>query len=154
MRTTKLKRAVVMRAGGTPSVDDASMWDDNGLPWVSIADMSVAPTVVQTDRQVSSAGVTAKRLPVGEAGTLLFAMYASVGAVAVLGVRASWNQAILGIQPRPDRADATFTRYWLEYLKPELTAITRSNTQDNLNLKQAISGARRSVHVPDRSDEA
>lgn len=134
--TTKLKRAVVMRAGGTPTVADPSMWDENGLPWVSIADMSKAPTVVQTDRRVSLVGLKAKSLPVGPPGTLLFAMYASVGAVGVLGIEASWNQAILGMAARPDLADPRFVRYWLEHLKPELAAITRTNTQDNLNAEQ------------------
>jgi type I restriction enzyme, S subunit len=133
---TKLKRVVVMRSGGTPTVDDASMWDEDGLPWVSIADMSKAPTVVQTERSVSTAGVAAKALPVGKPETLLFAMYASVGAVAVLGIEASWNQAILGMEPRPDLADARFVRYWLECHKPDLMAITRSNTQENLNAEQ------------------
>ena len=125
-----------MRSGGTPKVDDASMWDDNGLPWVSISDMSKAPTVVQTDRCVSPVGVAAKALPVGQPETLLFAMYASVGAVGVLGIEASWNQAILGMEPRPELADARFVRYWLEHLKPDLISITRSNTQDNLNAEQ------------------
>jgi type I restriction enzyme S subunit len=136
MLMTKLKRAVIMRAGGTPSVDDASMWDENGLPWVSISDISKSPTVIHTGRCVSSRGVAAKALPVGRPGTLLFAMYASVGTVGVLGIEASWSQAILGMEPRPDLADARFVRYWLEHLKPDLMAITRSNTQDNLNAEQ------------------
>lgn len=133
---TTLKRVVAMRAGGTPAVDDPSMWDEDGLPWVTIADMSSGLAVTGTARKVSSTGITSKSLPVGQPGTSLFAMYASVGAVGVLGVRASWNQAILGIEPRPGVADAAFIRYWLEHLKPNLGAIARSNTQDNLNAEQ------------------
>jgi type I restriction enzyme S subunit len=133
---TKLKRAVVMRSGGTPAVDDPAMWDPAGLPWVSITDMTRQPIVDQTSRRVSEAGVAAKALPVGKPGTLLFAMYASVGAVAVLGTEASWNQAILGLEPKPGLADPRFARYWLEHLKPDLLALTRSNTQDNLNAEQ------------------
>jgi type I restriction enzyme S subunit len=131
-----LKRAVVMRAGGTPAVDDPSMWDDDGLPWVTITDMSSGLAVTRTDRSVSTAGVAAKSLPIGRPGTLLFAMYASVGTVGILGVAASWNQAILGIEARPGKADETFTRYWLEHLKPNLGALVRSTTQDNLNAEQ------------------
>jgi type I restriction enzyme, S subunit len=112
------------------------MWDDEGLPWVSIADMSKGPTVTRTDRRVSQAGVIAKNLPIGNQGTLLFAMYASVGAVSTLGTQGSWNQAILGIHPRIGLADSRFARYWLEHLKPNLSALFRSNTQDNLNAEQ------------------
>lgn len=148
IHTTKLKRVVVMRAGGTPTVDDASMWNDDGLPWVAISDMSRARSVVQTDRRVSEAGIAAKALPVGRPGTLLFAMYASVGAVAVLGVAASWNQAILGIEPRSTLADLRFVRYWLEHLATDLTAITRSNTQDNLNAEQVANLPFPTLRVP------
>lgn len=35
-----------------------------------------------------------------------------------------------------DLSDARFLRYWLEYLKPSLGALSRSNTQDNLNAEQ------------------
>lgn len=134
--TTRLKRVATLRAGGTPTVDDPSMWRDDGLPWVSISDMTKSPVVLSTDRRVSQEGIASKRLHVGRPGTTLFAMYASVGAIGVLGVEASWNQALLGIEPRPGLADARFIRYWLEHLRPDLAALTRSNTQDNLNAEQ------------------
>lgn len=134
--STKIKRVVELRAGGTPAVNDSLMWDDEGLPWVSIADMTRGPDVVNTDRKVSRAGLLEKNLPVGGPGTLLFAMYASVGAMSVLGTKASWNQAIVGISPRQGRADSRFVRYWLEHLRPRLSAHFRSNTQDNLNAEQ------------------
>jgi type I restriction enzyme S subunit len=133
---TRLKRVCTLSAGGTPAVDDPTMWDVDGLPWTAISDMSVAPTVTRTARHVSANGIAAKALPIGGPGTVLFAMYASVGATGVLGVKASWNQAILGIHPLPRRADARFIRYWLQHLKPDLAALTRSNTQDNLNAEQ------------------
>lgn len=125
-----------MRAGGTPSVDDSSMWSDDGMAWVSIGDMTRSGRVIETDRNVTDAGIADKRLPVGEPGTVLFAMYASVGALGVLGVRATWNQALLGIEPRSGLADARFVTYWLEHLRRDLGALTRSNTQDNLNAEQ------------------
>jgi len=136
VRVTRLKHVAVLRAGGTPAVDDPRMWAREGLPWIAIGDMTRSPVVMVTERRVSHDGVQAKRLPIGEAGVLLFAMYASVGALAVTGTKATWNQAILGIEPRHDRADVRFIRYWLEHLRPQLTAVTRSNTQDNLNAEQ------------------
>jgi len=112
------------------------MWSETGVPWVAIGDMTRSSVVVETDRSVSSAGIVDKRLPIGQSGTLLFAMYASLGAIAVLGIEASWNQAILGIEPLGDETDLRFVRYWLEHLRPGLTALARSNTQDNLNAEQ------------------
>jgi type I restriction enzyme S subunit len=112
------------------------MWSDDGLPWVAIADMTRSPVIAFTDRAVSEMGVEAKQLPLASPGTLLFAMYASLGSMAVLGIQATWNQAILSLEPIPDFADVRFLRYWLEHLRPDLRALARSNTQDNLNAEQ------------------
>jgi type I restriction enzyme S subunit len=112
------------------------MWADDGTPWVAIGDMTTAQVVRKTQRSVSPEGIKAKSLPVGEPGTILFAMYASVGAIAVLGVKATWNQAILGIETLPALCHGRFLTYWLQYLRRDLPALVRSNTQDNLNAEQ------------------
>lgn len=134
---TTLKRVAHLRAGGTPAVDDPMLWDDNGgVEWVSIGDMTRSPIVTNGTRRVSHRGMAEKRLPVGAPGTVLFAMYASLGAVAVLGVEATWNQAILGVQGRDGVAHNSFIAYWLEHLARDVSALARSNTQDNLNAEQ------------------
>ncbi|MEJ7633096.1 MAG: restriction endonuclease subunit S, partial [Rubrobacteraceae bacterium] len=103
---------------------------------MTIGDMTWQPAVRQTERRLSEEGVASKRLPVGRKGTVLFAMYASVGAVSVLDTEASWNQAILGMTPVPSLADRRFLVYWLLSLRPRLRELFRSNTQDNLNAEQ------------------
>lgn len=119
-------------------MDNPLYWETppEGLPWISIGDMSTGEKVTTTKRAVSREGIQEKRLPIGPPGTLLFAMYASVGALAFLAVRASWNQALLGLQPVEDQADLRFVRYWLQHLRPSLSEITRSSTQENLNAEQ------------------
>ena len=138
MKLTKLKRVAVLRAGGTPAVQAERFWQEppHGVPWVAIGDMSDGRVVSHTVRHVSAEGIAEKRLPVGHPGTVLFAMYASLGAVAELAVEASWNQALLGIEPMPGVSERRFVRYWLEHLRPSLGALARSNTQDNLNAEQ------------------
>jgi hypothetical protein len=98
--------------------------------------MTREPVVTNTGRRVTEAGARSRRLPFGQPGTILFAMYASVGQTAILGTTACWNQAILGLQPISDRACARFIRYGLDHLRPELARHLRSNTQDNLNAEQ------------------
>ena len=46
--------------------------------------------------------------------------------------RASWNQAYPGLEPRPGAGRRGFIRYWLEHLEPNLGAIARITTQDDL----------------------
>jgi type I restriction enzyme S subunit len=130
----RLKHVATLEAGGTPRTDDPANWSDaDGVPWVSISDMSSGNTVVSTEKMVSRQGVAAARLPIGDPGTVLLAMYATVGATAMLGTLASWNQAILGVVPRIGRTHSAFVRYWLESVRPEWLRLVRSNTQDNLN---------------------
>jgi type I restriction enzyme S subunit len=135
-RSTRIKRVALLQAGGTPSVDDPSMWAEDGTPWIAIGDMTKAPVVTTSERSVSPAGIASKRLPIGQPGAVLFAMYASLGEVATLGIQATWNQAILGIEPLHGLASPRFIAYWLEHLQPTLGALARSNTQDNLNAEQ------------------
>lgn len=134
----KLKHITRTVAGGTPNVSEVKFWsddDETGTAWVSIGDMSGRATVAETGRRVTEAGIRSARLPIGEPGTLLLSMYASLGHSAVLKVYASWNQAILGIYPRMS-CDGRFLKYALVSLKPHLSEFARSNTQDNLNAEQ------------------
>jgi type I restriction enzyme, S subunit len=139
MSGLRLKYVATLTAGGTPDTGDPENWldcTDGGIPWVNIADMTLAPRVTETARCVSPQAVAAKHLPIGKPGNTLFAMYASIGATAALGTPATWNQAILGIECVEYRADDRFMRYWLTALRPQLGALARSNTQDNLNAEQ------------------
>jgi type I restriction enzyme S subunit len=139
MKTVSLKRVADLIAGGTPSVNDPKYWTEDagaGIPWVTISDMTRSDPVRETARHVSREGIAARRLSIGEPGTVLFAMYASVGALDTLGIRAAWNQAILGIRPKSSAANDRFIRYWLQSLRPRLGELFRSNTQDNLNAEQ------------------
>jgi type I restriction enzyme S subunit len=130
----RLKHVVTFQAGNTPSTDDERLWaDEGGIPWVAIGDMTGQRVVTDTTKNVSTSGLAAARLRVGMPGTVLLAMYASVGQTASLGVPAVWNQAILGLSPLPGRADPRFLGYWLESIRSAWSALFRSNTQDNLN---------------------
>jgi len=136
----RIKWDTVTVAGATPSTDDDTFWldgdDPTGTPFVAIADMSRRERVSATAKSLSSAGVTSRGMPLGRPGTLLFAMYASVGEVAFLDIQATWNQALLGITPDPDRVESRFLRYVFLNMRDDLLRDVRSNTQANLNASQ------------------
>jgi len=135
---SRLKHVCDLKAGGTPQVDRAEYWagEDEGIPWVSIADMTRDPCIRETARRVSYEGARVAGLAVGAPGTLLFSMYASLGSTARLAVPATWNQAILGITPRGHGVNGRFLEYALTAAHRDLKALARSNTQDNLNAEQ------------------
>lgn len=134
---TKLKHISERLPGGTPdtSIDDYWRTDGSGSPWVSIGDMSGRQIISTTAKSLTEQALASKPLPIGKPGTLLFAMYASVGEVTPLGIHASWNQALLGIEAR-SKADTRFLYYALQSIRDWLPALYRSNTQNNLNADQ------------------
>ncbi|MBM0255694.1 restriction endonuclease subunit S [Micromonospora sp. 4G55] len=134
---TRLKYIAQLNAGGTPDVGNSSYWASSGegVPWVSIGDMSSQPVVQTTSRALTAAGLCAARLKPSPPGTILFSMYASLGHTARLGRIGAWNQAILGITPT-HRVDPRFLEYCLSSLRKALPSLARSNTQQNLNAEQ------------------
>jgi type I restriction enzyme S subunit len=134
VKRVRLKHVALLVAGGTPRVDNPVFWadGDDGTPWVTIGDMSGRDVVTRTSRRLSDAGVAAISSTPAPAGTILYSMYASVGLVSRLGTSAVWNQAILGVMPRPG-IDSAFLAYALDALRPTLGLYFRSNTQHNLN---------------------
>jgi len=138
--TVPLKFAARFVAGATPDTDDLTYWADPGSPdsvhWVAIGDMSSRDDVWSTKKSLTTAGVASRRLTPQAPGTVLFAMYASVGEVAILRVEAVWNQAILGIVVDTNKLDAEYLSIVLKSLQPQILADVRSNTQSNLNASQ------------------
>ena len=136
----RLKWDARLVAGGTPSTNETSFWTDygalDGTPFVAIADMSGRERIDATKKALTIAGMQSRNMPVGDPGTLLLAMYASVGEVSLLGIQATWNQALLGITPDSRRVSTQYLRYVLLAMRPELLRDVRSTTQDNLNAGQ------------------
>ncbi len=121
--------------GGTPDTAREDYWaeeGEDGVPWVAIGDMSVGGTVRFTKKRATPAGMVAAGLRVLPVGTVIYSMYASVGAVARLGVPAATNQAILSLVPK-ESLTASFLYWWLNSIQQPVLAFTRENTQSNLN---------------------
>lgn len=131
-----LKAIARFRGGGTPSTDRDDYWsEDGGVPWISISDFDLISNGRPPRKSLTADGVAAARLRPSTGPTILFAMYASVGATAVLRTPAVWNQAIVGISPLAE-CTLDYLAYALQAIRPSLNVLFRSNTQDNLNLDQ------------------
>jgi len=149
---SRLKYFASAIAGGTPDTDNTAYWSDGGdaLPWVAIGDMSQTDEVWETTKSVSEAGRRSKGLRVGNPGTILFAMYASVGEVSVLRTPAVWNQALLGLRADDQMCLERFLFYSLKTVKDRLPFMYRSNTQNNLNADQVANLAFALPTVPEQ----
>lgn len=96
-----LPDVVDYRIGKTPPTKDPQYWSEtSGIPWVSIADMEMYGTVNNTRRQISElASTTTYSHPPIPAGTILMSFKLTIGKVALLGVDAFHNEAIISVVP-------------------------------------------------------
>lgn len=134
----KLKHLVRAIPGGTPATDREDFWEDGTIPWISIGDMSNRNVVGTTAKTITETARQSARLQIGPAGSVLFAMYASVGEVAMTEMDAIWNQALIGLVPKHGSIDPRFLQYSLLAAKSQLPLLYRSNTQNNVNADQVL----------------
>jgi len=120
--------------GGTPESTNDRFWSNNeeGIPWVKIGDMTKNSVVLKTERYLTKEGLESKGLQIFPVGTFLYSIFASLGKVAILGIRAAVNQAILGIEPDTRVLLRDFLKYWMNSIERNIILFSSSNTQDNL----------------------
>ena len=102
-------------AGRTPARATAEYWmgADDGVPWVSISDMTEFGVISHPKERITDAAFDqvfgGKVVP---AGTLLMSFKLTIGRVATLGVDACHNEAIISIFPR-EGVDQRYLGYFL-----------------------------------------
>jgi type I restriction enzyme S subunit len=138
-----------MNSGGTPPTGRDNYYG-GGIPWVSISDMtSGGKFISETERSLSEAGLTncsARRFP---AGTVLYAMYASLGECGIAAIEVTTSQAILGIRPGSSLHNE-FLYYYLTWIHDRVKLMGQQGTQSNLN-KRIVQGF--TLKLPDRAEQ-
>jgi type I restriction enzyme S subunit len=121
-----------MGSGGTPTSSVPAFYDGD-IPWVSISDMTKGGKVIMgTDRNLTGAGFANSAAQMFQVGTVLYAMYASLGECSIAGISLCSSQAILGICPS-DGLSNEFLYYYLTSIKPIVKSLGQQGTQANLN---------------------
>jgi len=128
----RLGELAEMGSGGTPTTSVPAFYDGD-IPWVSISDMTKeGKIIVATDRNLSRAGFASCAAQMFPNGTVLYAMYASLGECSIAGIPLCSSQAILGIRTR-SILNNDFLYYYLTSLKPIVKSLGQQGTQANLN---------------------
>ncbi len=148
-KVKRLGEVATMRSGGTPSTSVAAYYG-GGIPWVSISDMTKAGKfIVITDESLTAVGLENSAAQMFPAGTVLYAMYASLGECSISRIPLSTSQAILGIQTKTD-LNNEFLYYSLIALKPKVKAMGQQGTQANLNAGMVRAFE---VHLPEIDEQ-
>ena len=126
----------LLYSGGTPSVSNNDLYCfEGGTPFVSISDMSTVDYVLSTQKRLTGSGLKDKNLKILPIGTILYSIYATVGAVSELKIEAAISQAILALQVN-SKVDKSFYKYNLAAMKDYIFSDANGNTQFNLNAEK------------------
>ena len=112
-KKVKLGELCEICSGGTPKRSVAEYWKDGTIPWVKIGDMS-EKYVSSTEERITDAGFNNSSVKMLEPGTLLYSIFASIGAVSILKIPATTNQAIAGLKIKDDSLDRDFLYHYLK----------------------------------------
>lgn len=120
-------------AGGTPARGNPDYWDGN-IPWVKIGDMA-GKYVDRTSEAITQLSLSASSAKIMPPGTILYSIFASIGAVSILRINACTNQAIACLRGANDLIDEQYAYYALRSLSSILVEVGRGMAQNNINQK-------------------
>ena len=121
-----------MCSGGTPDTKNEKYYGNDYI-WISIKDMtSAGKYICSSERGLTEAGLLNCSARLFPKGTILFAMYASIGECSIAEAECCSSQAILGIEP-DSKLNNEFLYYLLSNSKGYFKSFGQASSQPNLN---------------------
>lgn len=122
MEKVKLHKLCSMQSGGTPSRGKSEYYNGT-IPWSKISDLEKSNdgNIYKTEEHITIEGLKSINNRLFKKGTLLLAMYGSVGKTAIAEIDLSTNQAILGINIKDEsKLNIKYLRFWFTTIKAQL----------------------------------
>lgn len=134
-------------SGGTPKAGTTEYYGGE-IPWAVIGDLNDG-VVTSTASTITEAGLSNSSAKVVPAGTLLVAMYGSIGKLGMAGIPMATNQAIACAVPNPD-IDPQYLFHYLKSQREDLLRAGKGGAQQNIS--QTVLRAW-SISVPPLDDQ-
>jgi len=117
--------------------DDKSLYG-GAFPFIQTGDVKAANFYLTEYTQTyNENGLAQSKL--WKKGTLLITIAANIGDTAILGIDACFPDSIVGFESYENVSDIRYVKYYLDYIKLELKAISAGTTQDNMSLEKLLS---------------
>lgn len=127
----KMPDVVKWSSGGTPKATEKSYYENGTIPWLIIGDLNdgVVTTSASKITELGLQNSSAKMIPVG---TLLVAMYGSIGKLGITGIECCTNQAIAYAKELKG-VSTKYMYYYMSMMKSELISQGKGGTQKNIS---------------------
>ncbi len=128
----KMTQVVLWSSGGTPRATEKLYYENGTIPWLVIGDLNdgVVNCAASHITELGLKNSSAKMMP---AGTLLVAMYGSIGKLGITGMPCCTNQAI-AFAKELYGVTTKYMFYYLSMIKPQLITKGKGGTQKNISL--------------------
>ena len=103
---------------------------NGSIPWAVIGDLNDG-LVTGTQASISEEGLTKSSAKWAAPGSVLLAMYGSIGKLGIAGTALTTNQAIAHTHPRP--LPARYLFWYLRSVRSELMGLGKGGTQKNIS---------------------
>ena len=120
-------------SGGTPLKAHTDYYG-GGIPWLVIGDLNDG-LVTAAETHITEKGLANSSAKLVPAGTLLIAMYGSIGKLGIAGIECATNQAIAHCKVDPTIADCRFLFYFVRAIRGQLLASGQGLAQQNISQK-------------------
>ena len=128
----KMPQVVRWSSGGTPKATEKAYYENGTIPWLVIGDLNDG-TIYSSSKRITEFGLhnsSAKMIP---PGTLLVAMYGSIGKLGITGISCCTNQAIAFARELYG-VTTKYMYYYLSMIKSQLISKGKGGTQKNISL--------------------
>lgn len=118
-------------SGGTPTKSNPAYYGGS-IPWLVIGDLN--DSVVSTaEIYITEAGLSNSSAKIVEPGTVLIAMYGSIGKMGIAGFRCATNQAIAHCVPDQTKISTEYLFLTLKSLSTAFVARGHGGAQQNIS---------------------
>ena len=129
---TTLGDLSVWGSGGTPSRSSPEYFGGS-IPWVTISDLNDG-VVSSTLSSITKSGLENSAAKLAPVGSIMVALYGSIGKLGIAGVPLTTNQAIAYSFPNESAFDSKYLFHYLHAERGNLLALGSGVTQKNIYL--------------------
>ncbi len=130
-RQSQLGQVAKWGSGGTPKANNSSYYGGN-IPWVIIGDLNDG-VITKTSNSITQLGLDESSSKLVPKGTLLIAMYGSIGKLGIAGMDLATNQAIAFANPMVGVVTHKYLFNYLASQKEIFLASGKGMTQQNIS---------------------
>ncbi len=128
----KMPCVVKWSSGGTPKATEKQYYENGTIPWLVIGDLNNG-IVTRSESMITELGLSNSSAKLVPPGTLLVAMYGSIGKLGITGMECCTNQAI-AFAKEMYGVTTKYMYYYLAMIKSDLISQGKGGTQKNISL--------------------